>query len=81
MELFYMGQANIAVNPEIGSFYAIKMDDSWHRVELVAMNKTHTRGQVFFIDRGDKEDVDLNQLHLLEQHFARLPAQVCVTPF
>lgn len=76
-----MGQVNVAVNPKIGSFYAIKIDDCWHRVELVEMNETHTRGRVFFIDHGDEEDVDLNQLHILEQHFARLPAQVCVTDY
>jgi hypothetical protein len=81
MEMFYMGQVNIAVNPKIGSFYAIKIDDCWHRVELVEMNETHTRGRVFFIDHGDEEDIDLNQLHLLEQHFATLPAQVCITAF
>jgi hypothetical protein len=78
MEMFYMGQVNLAINPKIGSFYAIKIDDCWHRVELVEMNETCTRGRVFFIDHGDEEDVILNQLHLLEQRFARLPAQVCV---
>jgi hypothetical protein len=78
MEMFYMGQVDIAAEPKIGSFYAVKVDDCWHRVELVEMNDTHTRGRVFFIDYGDEEDVDLNELHLLEERFARLPAQVCI---
>jgi hypothetical protein len=78
MEMFYMGRVNVAANPKIGSFYAIKMDNCWHRVELVEMNKTDAKGRVFFIDHGDEEDVDLNQLTLLEQRFAKLPAQVCV---
>jgi hypothetical protein len=77
MEMFYMGQGDIAAGPKIGSFYAVKMDDCWHRVELAEMNDTHTRGRVFFIDHGDEEDVDLKELHLLEERFARLPAQVC----
>jgi hypothetical protein len=78
MEMFYMGQVNVAANPKIGSFYAIKVDNCWQRVELVEMNQTHTKGRVFFIDHGDEEDVDLNQLHVLEDRFARLPAQACI---
>lgn len=81
MEMFYMGQVNFAANPEIGAFYAIKMDDCWHRVELVEIKETCTEGRVFFIDHGDEEDILLNQLHTLEQHFAKLPAQACISAF
>jgi hypothetical protein len=77
MEMFYMGQANVAANPETGSLYAIKMDDCWNRVELVEINETRTEGRVFFIDYGDQEEVLLSQLHTLEQCFRKLPAQVC----
>jgi pimeloyl-CoA synthetase len=77
MEMVYMGKVDVAADPKIGSFYAVKVDDCWHRVELVEMNDTHTGGRVFFIDHGDEEDVDFNELHLLEERFARLPAQVC----
>lgn len=76
MEMFYMEHLNVVPNPEVGSFYAIKMDDCWHRVELVEVNETCTKGWVFFIDHGDEEEVPLKELHLLEQRFARLPAQV-----
>jgi hypothetical protein len=76
MEMFYMEHVNVVPNPEIGSFYAIKMDDCWHRVELVETNEMCTKGWVFFIDHGDEEEVPLKELHLLEQRFARLPAQV-----
>lgn len=71
-----MGQTNVAANPEIGSFYAIKMDDCWHRVKLVEIEETRTEGRVFYIDHGDEEDILLNQLHTLEQRFSKLPAQV-----
>ncbi|XP_069687013.1 tudor domain-containing protein 7 isoform X2 [Periplaneta americana] len=75
MEMFYLGQTNVVANPEIGSFYAIKIDDCWHRVELVEMDKVNNTCQVFFIDHGDEESVNLKDLHVLERRFARLPAQ------
>jgi len=75
-----MGQVNVASDPEIGSFYAIKMDDCWHRVELVEINETRTEGRVFFIDHGAEEEILLDQLHVLEECFAKLPAQVHVNP-
>lgn len=78
MEMFYMEQVNVVPNPEVGSFYAIKMDDCWHRVELLEMNESCAKGWVFFIDHGDEEEVSLKELHLLEQCFVTLPAQVCV---
>ncbi|PSN45877.1 hypothetical protein C0J52_11031 [Blattella germanica] len=75
MEMFYMGKSNVAINPEVGLFYAIKMDDCWHRVKLVEINETGSVGRVFFIDHGDEEVAELKDLHVLERRFAKLPAQ------
>ena len=76
MEMFYMGASNVVSNPEVGMFYAIKMDDCWHRVKVIEINEAGTEAQIFFIDHGDEELVELKELHVLERRFARLPAQV-----
>ena len=76
MEMFYMGGARVAPCPEVDMFYAIKMDDCWFRVKVTEMNEAGTEANVFFIDHGDEEQVELKELHVLEQRFAKLPAQV-----
>nr|AFV31612.1 tdrd7 [Gryllus bimaculatus] len=74
MEIHYMDNAVQAVNPEVGNYYAIKLDDCWHRVEFVEM-QGGDNAVVFFLDHGDEDAVPLTMLHVLEPKYAKLPAQ------
>lgn len=60
--------------PEIGQFYAVVSEDSWHRVcvqDIVA----DSVATVWFVDLGDVEDFSFNELYKLDKKFRYLPRQ------
>nr|CAD7427066.1 unnamed protein product [Timema monikensis] len=74
MELYYMNTIAVVDNPIVGNYYAIKLDDCWHRV-LVQEIQEQQEGRLFFIDQGDEEWHPLSSLCHLEPKFAQIPAQ------
>nr|CAD7197651.1 unnamed protein product [Timema douglasi] len=74
MELYYMNTIAVVDNPMVGNYYAIKLDDCWHRV-LVQEIQEQQEGRLFFIDQGDEEWHPLSSLCHLEPKFAQIPAQ------
>ena len=61
--------------PEVGQFYAVESQDSWHRVcvhEIVADGVA----SCWFIDVGDIDTLAFNDLHRLDRKFCNLPRQV-----
>nr|CAD7258020.1 unnamed protein product [Timema shepardi] len=78
MELYYMNTIAVVDNPIVGNYYAIKLDDCWHRV-LVQEIQEQQEGRLFFIDQGDEEWHPLSSLCHLEPKFAQIPAQLANT--
>nr|CAD7446464.1 unnamed protein product [Timema bartmani] len=74
MELYYMNTIAVVDNPIVGNYYAIKLDDCWHRV-CVQEIQEQQEGRLFFIDQGDEEWHPLSSLCHLEPKFAQIPAQ------
>nr|CAD7598296.1 unnamed protein product [Timema genevievae] len=74
MELYYMNTIAVVDNPIVGNYYAIKLDDCWHRVRVQEIQEQQ-EGRLFFIDQGDEEWHPLSSLCHLEPKFAQIPAQ------
>ncbi|XP_015187922.1 PREDICTED: tudor domain-containing protein 7B-like [Polistes dominula] len=80
----YYGRSQSPVKSvEIGGYYAIFEDDSWHRVRCEEVDSI-TAGlvTVSFIDHGDVVKRSLSDLYILDKMFCSLPAQamrVCLS--
>ncbi|KAG8224643.1 hypothetical protein J437_LFUL003077 [Ladona fulva] len=76
MELFYMsGGGKIAKDLVIGHYYALQVDDCWHRVELMELSDGSKEATCFFVDNGDDEVHDASELRVLEPNFMKLHCQ------
>ncbi|XP_043254220.1 tudor domain-containing protein 7-like [Colletes gigas] len=60
---------------EIGSYYAVSEDDSWHRVRCLEYDSVTGLATVLFIDHGDEDSIHYSKLHVLDRKFCVLPAQ------
>lgn len=61
---------------EIGNYYVVFEDESWHRVRCVDFNNTTGMVTVSFIDHGDEDIYHYSRLQVLDKKFCVLPAQV-----
>lgn len=61
---------------EIGNYYVIFEDDSWHRVCCVDYKSITGMATVLFIDHGDEDTFHHSKLQILDKKFCLLPAQV-----
>ncbi|KAI4484094.1 hypothetical protein M0804_007550 [Polistes exclamans] len=72
----YYGRSQSSVKSvEIGGYYAIFEDDSWHRVRCEEFDNTTGVVTVLFIDHGDEVKRSLRDLRILDKKFCSLPAQ------
>lgn len=72
----YYGRSQSPVKSvEIGNYYAILEDDSWHRVRCEEFDNTAGSVTVLFIDHGDEVKRSLSDLRILDKKFCSLPAQ------
>lgn len=55
--------------------YLVCVSDCWHRVRLEEVDKVNGVGLCFFIDFGDQDWLAVNQLHICEKQFLKLPPQ------
>ncbi|XP_033350171.1 tudor domain-containing protein 7-like [Bombus vosnesenskii] len=60
---------------EIGNYYVVFEDESWHRVRCVDFNITTGMVTVSFIDYGDEDIYHYSRLQILDKKFCVLPAQ------
>ena len=60
---------------EIGNYYVVFEDDSWHRVRCIDYDSGTGIATVSFIDHGDADSFHHSKLHVLEKQFCVLPAQ------
>ncbi|XP_076172297.1 tudor domain-containing protein 7 tapas isoform X2 [Ptiloglossa arizonensis] len=60
---------------EIGNYYVIFEDDSWHRVCCVDYKSITGMATVLFIDHGDEDTFHHSKLQILDKKFCLLPAQ------
>lgn len=74
MRQFYETNKRKPKNIMPGSYYAI-FDDDWHRVRCIKHDKATKKVTVFFIDRGDEDDIPADKLYDLESRFCQLPMQ------
>ncbi|XP_014606178.1 PREDICTED: tudor domain-containing protein 7-like isoform X2 [Polistes canadensis] len=74
MEYYGRSQSSVKL-VEIGGYYAIFEDDSWHRVRCEEFDNTTGVVTVLFIDHGDEVKRSLRDLRILDKKFCSLPAQ------
>ncbi|XP_043486292.1 tudor domain-containing protein 7 isoform X2 [Polistes fuscatus] len=74
MEYYSRSQSPVK-SVEIGDYYAIFEDDSWHRVRCEEFDNTTGVVTVLFIDHGDEVKRSLSDLRILDKKFCSLPAQ------
>ncbi|XP_076247225.1 tudor domain-containing protein 7 tapas isoform X2 [Calliopsis andreniformis] len=60
---------------EIGNYYVVLEDESWHRVRCIAYNPETGMATVSFIDHGDEDTFHYSRLQILDKQFCVLPAQ------
>ncbi|XP_012148923.1 tudor domain-containing protein 7 tapas isoform X2 [Megachile rotundata] len=60
---------------EVGNYYVVFEDESWHRVRCVDYNATDGNVIVSFIDHGDEAVFHQSRLQMLDRKFCVLPAQ------
>ncbi|XP_012284701.1 tudor domain-containing protein 7A [Orussus abietinus] len=77
MEQYYapLERSTVTSAVDVGSYYAVFQDDSWHRVECVEFDAASGKAAVFFIDHGDDDVFHCSKLYPLEKQFCLLPAQ------
>ena len=68
-------QAAKSVLIEIGNYYVVFEDSSWHRVRCIDYDSATGIANVSFIDHGDADSFHHSKLHVLEKQFCVLPAQ------
>ena len=68
-------QSTKSVLIEIGNYYVVFEDDSWHRVCCIDYDSATGIATVSFIDHGDADSFHHSKLHVLEKQFCVLPAQ------
>ncbi|KAI8119984.1 Tudor domain-containing protein 7 [Lucilia cuprina] len=57
------------------NIYLVHINECWHRVRVDELDKSKGSALCFFIDFGDADWLAVDQLHICETHFLRLPAQ------
>ncbi|XP_076752241.1 tudor domain-containing protein 7 tapas isoform X1 [Xylocopa sonorina] len=60
---------------EIGGYYVVFEDESWHRIRCIDYDATSGMVTVAFIDHGDEDVFHYNRLQILDKKFCVLPAQ------
>ncbi|XP_008544772.1 tudor domain-containing protein 7A isoform X1 [Microplitis demolitor] len=60
---------------KVNRYYALKKDDSWHRVFVEYIDNEINCADIFFIDTGDMESVSFNDLCALDKSFYELAPQ------
>ncbi|XP_017881985.1 tudor domain-containing protein 7A-like [Ceratina calcarata] len=58
-----------------GNYYAVYVDDSWHRVRCVDFDATTGDTIVSFIDHGDEDVYHYSKLYPLDKKYCVFPAQ------
>lgn len=76
MAQYYSKTQHPVKQVEIGSYYAVFEDDSWHRVRCIGYDVATGMATVSFIDHGDEDSFHCNRLQILDKQFCMLPAQV-----
>ena len=74
MREFYSKNTPISQTISVNKFYAL-FDVEWHRVRCFEVDSKSKTAKVFFIDRGDTDEVEWSNLLLLDPEFCQLPAQ------
>ncbi|KAK1132304.1 hypothetical protein K0M31_016420 [Melipona bicolor] len=68
-------QSGKAPHIEIGNYYVVFEDESWHRVRCIDFNIKNGMVTVSFIDHGDEDTFHFSRLQILDKKFCALPAQ------
>ncbi|XP_013780709.1 tudor domain-containing protein 7-like isoform X2 [Limulus polyphemus] len=73
MELYYFDNNHPVREVVEGGLYAVKSDESWHRVQILSMDELEV--ECYFVDNGDTDKVMITDLQELEPKFLCLPFQ------
>ncbi|XP_046745960.1 tudor domain-containing protein 7B isoform X1 [Diprion similis] len=60
---------------EVGKYYAVQVEEYWHRVQCFEYNAKTGMAVIFFIDHGDDDTYHYSKLYRLEKQFCKVPAQ------
>lgn len=64
-----------AENIEPNSYYAIMENETWYRVRVLQCDLSCDEADVFFIDLGEEDTINVSRLYPLDRKFFSLPAQ------
>ncbi|XP_040564826.1 tudor domain-containing protein 7 [Lepeophtheirus salmonis] len=76
MELYYYDYSSklpLVNEPLVGCLYAAKLDTDWHRVRVT--NVHGIKVTCYFIDHGDEDDLNVQNLRPIHPKFLKLPPQ------